>query len=110
MALIQLDPDNLDIEVRVGVLEFYIPDEEIKDIYKDIEILKVKTKNVMVKLWGNISVEKANKLLETDKRLQKKWKKFLEKEYNKKLKKILNKIDCKNKEICPGYEDISKNS
>ena len=40
MALLQIYRNKIDLIVKVGVLEEYQPDSDIKELHKDIEALR----------------------------------------------------------------------
>ena len=110
MALITIDSKTLHTEVKVGILENYSPDNEVRDIYKEVESLKEKVKNKLKKIVGeNKSDTEILVLIKNDEKKRDKWVKYLETTYNKQLSNILEKIKKKNEEICPGYSDMIKN-
>ena len=109
MAMLQLRSRTLELFVRLGAMEEYKPDEGIKKIYKRLEKLKKKTWKVIEDIvGGKMPQEEANKIIKANKNKEKKWKKYLEIEYNKELDMIIKDIITKNIQICEGYADLLK--
>ena len=106
MALIEFDSARLLIFVRLGIIESYKPDKDMKKIYADTETLRKKTEEKMIKLFGEVDSGKAMEKIKKDPNLEAQWKKYLEEEYNKDVSAIINSIREKNKEICPGYKEL----
>lgn len=104
MALIMFDSKHLHISIQVGILETYKPDRTMKKIYEDVENLRNKTSEKMIKLFGEVSTDEAREKIKTDDNLRKEWQEYLVNEYNKDVIAIINSIREKNKKICPGYE------
>ena len=109
MAYLDLDSKNLVLTVKLGPLEHYRPDKEIKQIFKDVKSLGDETKEFMVKLWGEKSLEEIQKLLDTDKEINAKWVTFLQSVYNKKLEAVIKKIKAKNIKIYNGFKELENN-
>lgn len=108
MALIMFDSKTLHAYIQVGMKEEFVPDKDTTAIQEAIDALRKKTEQKMVKLFGEVEQLEAKKKLDNDPELRKKWKAFLEEEYNTDLETIITDIVRKNKEICPGYEGHMK--
>lgn len=105
MAILTIDSKNLELTLKVGILEEYTPTQEMKDIYNSTKDLKNKTDVRIKEIVGDIKDQSAAvDLLEKDAEKQEEWKKFLENEYNVVLAKIIESIRTINKKICPDYE------
>lgn len=106
MALLYIDPNNITLNIKVGVLEDYAPDDEIKQLNKDVEDLKQKFKKNLKRIIGDHdNQQEALKVLETDEEKRKKWSGYVNKTYFKQFNKIQDRVTEKNKKICPNFEE-----
>ena len=105
MALLVLDPKALTLEARVGILEKYSPDKDIKNIHKKVEALRKLTHETL----GNIIGESKSQgeileILKGDPDKAAQWKKFIDDVYVEKMREISKDIKKKNIEICPNFK------
>ena len=107
MAVLQLNAKNLNLQVAVGVLETYVPTQEVREINSLVEKLKSKTEKFMKDNWGEKSNEEMATIFKKHEAERNKWKKFLEEDYNKDLKVIIKKIDKTNHKLCNNYAEIT---
>ena len=109
MALLIVNPETLDFNVKVGVLETYSPDEEVMAIHGKVEDLRQKTREFLVDLIGIAeSDEEAWEKLKADEDKEKQWMDFLNVEYKAALDDIMDDVKTKNVKICPGYDMVLK--
>lgn len=106
MALLKFNKNNHELKVEVGVLEEYKPDREVKRIYNKLTKLKEKAENKLFTLTKTDNVKEAREKLNS-KKIEDKWKKYLEKEYYPELKDISLAIHSKNKKLCEGYKETT---
>lgn len=104
MALLNIDKNTLKLTVKVGVLEEYTPDQEIKEIYEEAQGLKSKLESNLKRIVGKVKNQaEAIEILKQDEEKAKKWKSYLEKTYAKQYIKLHNRVTNKNKEICSNF-------
>lgn len=107
MAYLSLNSKTLELSLKVGVLEEYSPSEDIIFVAQQVEQLKDHTKQIMVQLFGEgTSKVEISKRLSEDLDLEKKWRDYLETDYNKELSIIIDRIKDVNKRICPNIKDL----
>ena len=107
MALLFIDKNKISLNIKVGVLEEYKPDDSIVEMYKEIEDLRKKFLSNMSKIIGNTDNQsEALKILKSDSKKLNKWKKYLNNTYLKQLSKIQEKVNTKNSQICPNYTEV----
>ena len=110
MALLSIDKIKIELIVKVGVLETYQPDNDVEEIFKDVEELRRKLKSSRDRIIGKTKDNAhALKVLEDDDIKTKKWENYLNKTYAKQLEAIQKKINDKNIEICPNFNKIMSN-
>lgn len=106
MALITLNHKNLNLEVRVGILETYKPNKDVKKIYKDIEKLKNNVSEKLKEITKSNDLNGANLTLSQNKDMMFEFKQYIDTEYNKQVLELLKFIDSVNEQICPGYKEL----
>ena len=90
-------------------LEKYTPDKKIKDLHKEVELLKEEFQSTLISIAGEApDPKKYLEILTGDKEKQEKWELYLNNSYVKKLAEIQGKIDQKNLVLCPNLKEKDK--
>lgn len=110
MALLVLNPATLDIEVKVGILEEYKPNQEIEQLFQKIEQLKKELTDKMKEISGATDFLRVNTALSSDPEKHESMKRFMKIEYHNKLKQLQIEVQTINSQICPGYQQYKKES
>ena len=111
MALLRLDLQRYELEVKVGVLEEYQPDREIKAIFNKLNKLKEQAEKkiaTLVKADKDTPLNELQQKLSEDEKANEKFKQFVEAKFVPEMKKLINRINKKNEKICPGFKDKVK--
>tara|TARA_R100000951_G_scaffold19275_1_gene16088 strand:- start:4595 stop:4933 length:339 start_codon:yes stop_codon:yes gene_type:complete len=107
MAYLSIDKNRIELTVKVGILENYKPDKEIKELFEEVESLKKKLRSAKSRIIGKSKDNNhALQILQKDKAKTEKWQKYLNNTYAKQLQEVQKKIDNKNLKICPNYKDV----
>jgi len=105
MALLNIDRNSLTLQVKVGVLETYKPDEDIEHIHKEVEKLRDKFQKNMKRIIGKGNPAELQQVLNTDEKKLNRWTTYIENTFSKQLKEIQLRIVDKNKKICGNFEE-----
>ena len=109
MALLILNAKTLTLDVKVGVLEEYKPDKEIKAISRDVDELRKLISDKIVEIIGEKKTpSEVAAILGADKDKAEQWQLFLKGDFGKNLAKINERIKSKNIKICPKFEEFIK--
>jgi phage host-nuclease inhibitor protein Gam len=107
MALLVLNPNNLNMELKVGALESYKPSKEIKSLVKKVSDLKTELSDKLLEITGSNDMKEINKIVSEDKEKDSKVKEYITNEYSPKLKDLLKETQEINKKICPNYTELT---
>jgi hypothetical protein len=105
MALLKFDPRSFTVSVQVGILETYKPDKEIKAIVKKLDRVKSlaeKKLNSLVK--GEMTPQERMSKLQEDSKAEAKWKTYVNDKFMPEIKDLIDRINLKNEQICPGFK------
>lgn len=106
MAYLSIDPIKIKLKVQIGVLEEYCPDDEIEQLFEDVEKLRDRLKKNRNRIIGKVKDNQdAMKKLGRSKKKNEQWSKYVKNTYAKQLSGIQQRIETKNKEICPNFEE-----
>lgn len=105
MALLQFDSKRCEVTVRVGVLEEYKPDKEIKRIHKKAKALRTEAEEKLSELTETKDGKEALKVLKENEETARQWREYLEGPFNSELREIIGSIKKKNEKICPGFKE-----
>ena len=109
MALLTINSKNLELTLKVGILEEYKPTPEIINLHGMVKELDHKTNIKIKEIVGELKdQQKAVDILAKDENKRDQWKNFLVSEYNVDLAMIIDKIRDINKSLCPDYEKFIK--
>lgn len=107
MAFLSINRDQICLEVKVGVLESYQPDEEIKQLFEEIKLLKKNFKTKLQNIVGKVGTQKeAVEILEKNEKKREKWEKYVQNIFTPDYKAVNDKVHKKNSEICPNFKDF----
>lgn len=110
MALIQLDPNSLSVEVRVGIEETYKPNKKIKDFYAGVKQLKDETFAFLKENFGTLDVKEINSIIEKDAKKKAIWEDYLKETYAPEYLKLRESLEKINEKLCPNYKDLKSAS
>lgn len=105
MSFLVLNQQNLELTVRVGLLETYKPTRDIKKAYKNLEKAKEQFKKKAMEITGKDTQHEINEVLETNEDKMNKFQEYLRNDFNELVLKIMGDIKEINKKICPGYAE-----
>lgn len=103
MALFSLNEQNLDLGVKVGILEHYKPTKDVKRVYKELEKLKEHFKKKVTKITGKENTDEINSVLESSEEKRNELQEFLRGDFNARLLMVLQEVEKLNEQLCPGY-------
>lgn len=107
MALLKLNQRTLELTAEVGAKEHYKPDEEIQVLVKDLERVRSNLNEKIVALFGEglTQTQIIQKAKEDDK-LEEQLKEYLQGEHKTDMQSLIERINKKNEQICPGYKEF----
>ena len=105
MSFLVLNQQNLELGVRVGVLESYKPNRAIKKIHKEVEGLRSLLKDKASEITGKDAHDEINAVLGTDQEKMRIFQEYLRGEFNENVSKIMEQVKEINKVICPEYAE-----
>jgi hypothetical protein len=103
-----LNHKTLELIVKVGILESYQPDEEIRALHADVEQVRHDAEEQLKTLYGNdATTAQIVEIFKKDPIKATPWKEYLKELHGVRLRQIKDKIDLKNRQLCANYEEFT---
>lgn len=102
-----LDLKTIDLEMKVGVLENYRPNKEIKALFKDVQDLKQEFSNKLLSIVGDVKTsQEAGQVLNEDAKKRDEWTLYLKDDFESKFRLIKERVYKVNQRICPNFDEV----